>query len=360
MKLDILFEHSGDGRAQLCSYIRLLLPLGHPANAGAWELSTVEDYAGGADVVIVERTWRPGPSTLPAARALVSRVRAEGARLIYSLDDNLLDWSPRSLAQVGPSAEQLSLMRLLAREADGIITSTPALGERLQRLNPCVCVVRNALDERLLGAGPAGAALPAAAPVVIGFMGTHSHDADLGLILEPLRAVLRDHSGRVELHFVGGVADARLRHAFDGLPVRVLDEGRPVDYPDFMRWFTDPAGSRPRWDIGLAPLEDTAFTRGKSDIKFLDYAAAGAAGVYSRVPAYSATVRDGETGLLVDNSVEAWQAALERLIEDSDLRRRLARGAHEYLWSQRVLAVCAGHWREAIENIVGRCARPGA
>jgi hypothetical protein len=46
----------------------------------------------------------------------------------------------------------------------------------------------------------------------------------------------------------------------------------------------------------------------------------GAAGIFSRVPPYSDTVTDGETGGLVDNTVPAWRAALERLVSDEPYR----------------------------------------
>jgi processive 1,2-diacylglycerol beta-glucosyltransferase len=347
MRLHVLFEHSADQRPHGGSYIRLLRPLSHPAQAGAWTLTHGHDYAGGAEAVIVERTWRPGAGGLRAAEALVARVRAEGSRLIYALDDNLLDWTPRAIGPPGPTPEQLSVVRLLAREADGIMASTPALAERLRRLNAHVRVVPNALDERLLA--PPRPADGRSRRLVIGYMGTYSHDADLGLVLGALRSVLRAHAERLEFQLIGGWAGRAWRRAFDGLPMRILDAERPVEYPQFMTWFT----GQVRWDIGLGPLEDTAFTRCKSDIKFLDYAAIGAAGIFSRTVPYQDSVVNGETGLLVDDDPADWREALERLIVESDLRRRLADNAHRYLMTERVLAVCAGQWRQAIQAIMG-------
>jgi glycosyltransferase involved in cell wall biosynthesis len=308
-------------------------------------------------VVIVERTRRPGAGVLAAAEDLVRRVRRDGACLVYALDDNLLDWAPRAIGQLGPSPEQLAVVRLLAREADGIIASTPALAARLAHLNPCIQVVANALDERLWAPPTPPAPIGAARPrLVIGFMGTHSHDADLRLILEPLRAVLRTQAGRLEFQLVAGVADPGLWRAFDGLPLRRLDEDRPVDYPAFMHWFTAHA----RWDIALGPLEATPFTRCKSDLKALDYAAIGAAGIYSRVTPYAESVRDGETGLLAENTVPAWRAALERLVADGELRSRLAANARQALLAGRTLSVCAGQWVDAIRAIAARPRRGSA
>jgi len=55
-----------------------------------------------------------------------------------------------------------------------------------------------------------------------------------------------------------------------------------------------------RIHIGLAPLQDTAFNRGKSFIKFLDIAAMGGVGVYSNCAPYTDIVEQGKNGLLAE------------------------------------------------------------
>ena len=124
-------------------------------------------------------------------------------------------------------------------------------------------------------------------------------------------------------------------------------EVQESEYPLFMLWFS----TKVRWDIAISPLQDTAFNRCKSDIKFLDYSAIGAAGVYSRVPAYEATVRHGETGWLAENNTEAWVEALEALLTDDELRDRIAANATRYLFSERVLERTAGRWLEALAEL---------
>jgi hypothetical protein len=81
------------------------------------------------------------------------------------------------------------------------------------------------------------------------------------------------------------------------------------------------------WDIGLAPLRDTAFNAAKTDNKYRTYASARIPAVYSNVPAFQISVRDRENGLLVDNTVEAWRAAIELLLSDGVLRQSVAETA---------------------------------
>jgi glycosyltransferase involved in cell wall biosynthesis len=133
--------------------------------------------------------------------------------------------------------------------------------------------------------------------------------------------------------------------ALEGLPIRfVSPKPDEVEYPLFMLWFT----SRLGWDIALSPLADTPFNRCKSDIKFLDYSAIGAAGIYSRVPAYESSVEHLKTGWLIKNDVEAWTEAIEELLCNNHLRAHLSQNATRYLYTERTLAHRAQDRLEAL------------
>jgi glycosyltransferase involved in cell wall biosynthesis len=349
-RLVVLPEIGEGDRPHSSPFVRLIRPLGHPVARSALDTRFALDYLGEpVDGVIVDRLW--GPWGRPAAvEALIGRVRDAGARLIYSLDDNLLD--RRADGGEWPTDAQLAVIERLATEADGMLVSTPQLAERMAVYNPRVIVVPNALDERLVVGGRLPALPPAfdePEPVVVGWMGTLTHDEDLIAIAPAIREVARRHGERVRFECVGVVRHDESRRLLDGVPVLYHPQRLPeTEYPQFMLWFT----RHVRWDVGIAALADTPFTRGKSDLKYLDYAAIGAAGAYSRVPAYAATVRDGVTGLLADNTAEAWTAALDRLVADAPLRRRLADAAQRELYAGRTLERRAGDWVAAIRSIL--------
>jgi processive 1,2-diacylglycerol beta-glucosyltransferase len=357
LRVHIIYEYGADSRPHGCAYIRLMLPLGHPSNAEFMSVTSGERYAG-ADVVMVDRKWFPGV-TPAAAEALVERARRDDACVVYSIDDNLLDLQPDGFNRHPLTTEDLMVVRYFVREADGVIVTTELLKERLSRLNENIFVVPNALDENLWGGEPA--ASMESAPdgrKVIGYMGTYSHDADFMMVLESLRATMRAHAGRVELQLVGAIGDPAVMEALWGLPVKILDVGGNVEYPAFARWMV----KNVRWDLAIAPLEENAFTRCKSDIKFLDYGAVGIPGIFSRGPVYGNTVRHLETGYLADNDTQSWTEAFERMLTDDALRRKIAAGAREYTFSNRTLRQRATEWREAIFSIVARknAARGGA
>ncbi len=75
-------------------------------------------------------------------------------------------------------------------------------------------------------------------------------------------------------------------------------------------------------DIGLAPLPDNRFTRGKCSFKVLEYSAAGLPVIASPVGTNSDYVRDNVTGFLVtDNS--QWVDRITQLIENPQLRGKM-------------------------------------
>jgi glycosyltransferase involved in cell wall biosynthesis len=347
LRVHIVYEYGGDLRPHGCAYIRLMLPLKHPVNSDSLIVTSGPDYAK-ADVIMIDRTWSPGVSPL-AAKELVKRARADGSVIVYSIDDNLLDLKPEGFNRWPFTSEELMAVRCFAREADGIIVTTELLKARLSQLNENIFVVPNVLDERLWEPDSAVETLSnrGTSGKVIGYMGTHTHDSDLGMILQALRGTLRKHAGSVELQFIGCVADHAVLDAFAGLRVKVLDVGDNVEYPAFARWMV----KNVKWDLAIAPLEEDVFTRCKSDIKFLDYSAVGIAGIYSQGPVYGKTVRHLKTGYLADNNPESWSEGLELLLQDNSLRQSIAKKAQAYTFSERTLQHCAGNWRDAILSI---------
>jgi glycosyltransferase involved in cell wall biosynthesis len=142
-------------------------------------------------------------------------------------------------------------------------------------------------------------------PIVIGWIGTPITAGYLLGVEEAFRAVAAERA--VELHVVG----ARAPGAFAGLPVKnvVWSEANEIEA---IRAF----------DIGIMPLNDTVWERGKCAYKLLQVMAACRPVVGSAVGANCSVIRDGVNGFLVDRP-NRWMEALTRLIDDADLRVRM-------------------------------------
>lgn len=325
-----------------CTYVRLLLPLSHPGATDRVLLHHgTELPAVAPDVVIIERSWKEGTTLADAERALATLTR-RGIPFLHALDDDLL-----ALSEDLPRPDETArVVALLAREARGVLVATMPLADRMRRLNPNVVVVPNALDERLF----APRRRERGSPPTIGYMGTRTHVRDLGRVVRGVRELLVRRTGRVRLEIVG-VGDRRtLEPLLSGLPVAFSEPGPEDVYPRFVRWMLRTL----RWDVAIAPLEETPFARAKSDLKYLDYALLGAAGVYADATPYRDSVVDGTTGLLRPLTPEAFRLALEELLDDEGLGERIAAEAEARVRATRTLATRAREWPDAIETLLGR------
>lgn len=75
-------------------------------------------------------------------------------------------------------------------------------------------------------------------------------------------------------------------------------------------------------DIGIMPLTDTPWARGKCGYKLIQYMACGLPVVASPVGVNTEIVEHGVNGFLASNEAE-WRLALETLLSDGELRRRM-------------------------------------
>jgi glycosyltransferase involved in cell wall biosynthesis len=108
-------------------------------------------------------------------------------------------------------------------------------------------------------------------------------------------------------------------------------------------------------DIGLMPLIDDAFQRGKCGLKLLQYMAVGIPAIASPVGVNRAIVVPDQTGLLAARA-EEWRETLMALIRDADLRARMGAAARErceQYYSMR-------RWGPVLLAVLDRVARGGA
>lgn len=249
--------------------------------------------------------------------------RAGGGRLVYEIDDDLLDAEALcSRGYTGDTRELGEKVKWLVKSADVVTVSTQPLADRLADYNSNVRVVPNRIDRRLWRLDiprdhTSGEFARDKRTVRIGYIGTPTHDKDLDVVTGAMRRIETEFAGRVEIEVIGGF---ELREPAFGKRVGLP---RRRDYPAFVSWLHQ----RVHWDIGIIPLANDCFSQRKSYVKFLEYAALDMAIVCSEAVPYEPVAKDGENALVVPNEEEFWYEAVRRLIEDGDLRLRLAGNA---------------------------------
>jgi len=292
-----------------CTYIRMFTPLMSASFCSAFEvrIATLQSALRlKPDVAIINRVPCGNVSGLTE---FFAHLRRSGTRLIYDIDDQLLD-----LADSHPEAtvysDRQAVVRELLDRADIVWVSTPALAEALRPYCRSIVVMENYLDIELwpLISTPTGVSPRRDSPFNILYMGTTTHAADLRLVLDALLKLGADGE-KFRLNLIGVSADPP-RHDWVSIINPPEDAGNN-NYPEFMRWLR----SLTMFDLGIAPLEKTRFNRCKSAIKFWDYTSMGIPTLASRTEAYSGIIVDGENGLLAENNVESWYIQLRNAMK---------------------------------------------
>ena len=106
------------------------------------------------------------------------------------------------------------------------------------------------------------------------------------------------------------------------------------------------------FDIGLMPLPDDAWSRGKCGLKGLSYMACGIATVMSPVGVNCQIISDGRNGLLASPD-EDWMKALDFLIENEKERREIGLSGRETVVNQFSVKANRHLYLGAFNHVIG-------
>lgn len=334
--LMLMPERRGDGMPAGSGYVRVVLPYMHSIVQRQWKVIELKDHKlpepGTANSIVIQR--QAGELTIEELKLWLDGWRAAEGKLIYEIDDDLLD--AKGLIQRGFKADPSLLadkVCWLATNADQVIVSTPDLKKVFNKYNKNVCVVPNCLDEdlwrigkpKLTGKGTYQRKV--GDPIRIGYIGTHTHVDDLAMISEALIKIEKEYGDKVEIEVIGGFQSSK---PLFGKRVALPKNN---DYPNFVNWLHQ----RVHWDIGIIPLVDDEFNKSKSYLKFIEYTALHLTSIVSNVTSYNTVCQHQHNSLVVKNTSDEWYKGLKLLIEDGELRNRLLLNAQSELKSSHVL-----------------------
>ncbi|MFH5834129.1 glycosyltransferase family 4 protein [Halalkalibaculum sp. DA384] len=146
---------------------------------------------------------------------------------------------------------------------------------------------------------------------VIGWMGTSSNYVELQLVVDAIKK-LRKNGHQFTFRIVSDLKNDDL--------IRELDA-------EFEYWSDEKELEQLQsFDIGLMPLRDIDWTKGKCSFKIIQYMAVGVPAVASDVGFNKEVVTDQQDGLLVSGSRQ-WYEALSTLLTSADLREKVGDNA---------------------------------
>jgi glycosyltransferase involved in cell wall biosynthesis len=255
-------------------------------------------------------------NVLPVGPAWLERLYVFLARaMIYDIDDMVHLLPTSSVNKLASRFKSSERFFVLMREASHVITCTPALDELAQRYNSRSTDISSTINTRTyLPCNP----YSNDNPLVIGWSGSYSTAPYLHLLDDVLRQLARQH--RFILLVMGAPAD----FSISGVTTEVVSWSEAVEISTLQRM-----------DIGLYPLPNDEWVKGKSGLKALQYMALGLPVVASAVGCNYRVINHGVSGLLVGTQ-EEWFGALSRLIMNPQLRLELglaARARVERLYS---------------------------
>ncbi len=109
-------------------------------------------------------------------------------------------------------------------------------------------------------------------------------------------------------------------------------------------------------DIGISWLPADTWSQGKCGLKVLQYMAAGLPVVANPVGVQAKLIRHGENGFLVETAAQ-WQAAIQRLAGDPELRRRMGARGRNLVEKEYHVSKGAAAWLEVL-NMCPRSRAP--
>lgn len=281
-------------------------------HACAARLTTELPHAGSADILILQSSSPLADPTNVAS--WLSDWRSAGGKLVVDYAGPVLGLRGQQVDADDPFAA----LRWLVEASDAVIVSSPEVGSALREQHPSVFVLPSYLDSTIWrsrsGARPQGSA---DGIVRIGFIGD-------GQELEPIAPAIgrleREQGSRIRLEVLGG-SDAKPPC---GQQLTTVHGG---SYADRVAWIQQQTS----WSIGLAPALRMNVNAADVGHRVLQYYALGLATLASDCATTRALLNHEDTGLLVADDAEGWYRALRRLIEQPELRQRLATNGHARL-----------------------------
>jgi glycosyltransferase involved in cell wall biosynthesis len=120
---------------------------------------------------------------------------------------------------------------------------------------------------------------------------------------------------------------------------------------DFIRWNENSEISDlQRIDIGLMPLKDSSWSRGKCGFKLIQYGAIGIPAIASNTGVNSEVIINNETGLLVEN--DDWFTPIEALLKSPDIRTEMGKLAVQHISKNYSLDTNYKKFRGAITSLI--------
>jgi len=276
---------------------------------------------------------------LPVGPPLIeSMLAAANIPLVYDFDDAVFLPNTSDANRWIAALKNPQKTAAIIRRCDQVIAGNEYLAEYARRFNQSVQVIPTAIDVDLFvpRVEPRGGA----EPLVVGWIGTPT----TAPYLMPLARVLAELGATHRFAF--RVAGSITPIVFGGVDVRNVSWSLEREVELFNGC-----------DIGVYPLPDDQWARGKCGFKAIQFMSCGVPVVASGVGVNREIIQDGVNGFLASTPDE-WRLKLAALMADGDLRRRLGAAGRRTIQERYSLQVNAPRVAAVIGDVLARRGRP--
>jgi glycosyltransferase involved in cell wall biosynthesis len=283
-----------------------------------------------ADGIFVHLHVAPiGPAWLERLYIFLAR------KVVYDVDDMVHLLPTSSVNRLASRFKSGERFFVLMRGASHVITCTPVLDRLARRYSEHTTDISSTINT--LAYAPCNP-YTNDRPLVIGWSGSHSTAPYLHLLDDVLQQLAQRYS------FTLLVMGASPDFSVPGVTVEVVPWSEAAEIPTLQRM-----------DIGLYPLPDDEWVKGKSGLKALQYMALGLPVVASAVGCNDRVIQNGVSGLLV-HSQDDWTESLSRLITDPSLRCSLGLAARQRVEQLYSIDANKGTYLSIFQEVYGRAA----
>ena len=243
--------------------------------------------------------------------------------IVYALDDLIDDMDKTNPFRKHFPPNSRSRLKYALARCDRLVVSTDFLAESYQHFIPDIRVVPNRLEQDIWR--PLHSLKRTGKKPRIGWAGGTTHQGDL-IFLKEIIEQTRDEADWI----------------FFGM---CPDEIRPLlaEYHEIVPFTEYPAYlASLNLDIAVAPLAQTPFNQGKSNLRLLEYGALGIPVVCTDIDPYQ-----NSPACRVANTVKAWTTALRERIYDAEARECEGIAMREWVHRNYMLEEHLEEWLKA-------------
>jgi glycosyltransferase involved in cell wall biosynthesis len=289
------------------------------------------------DVVFIYREIFPiGPAIVERLLSLLSR-----APIVFDYDDAIFLPSVSGVSEANRFIAAWKFpgkVATIIRLSDQVITGNEYLAAYARRFSAAVTVIPTCVDTTkcVPRSDRAAGATNGSRRLIVGWIGSPTTALYLRSLGGVLRRLATTHP------FVLRTSGAGQAIELPGVDV----ENPPWTMDGEVRLFNT-------CDIGVYPLPDDEWAKGKCGFKAIEFMACGVPVVAAAVGVNREIIEDGVNGFLASTESE-WVAKLQRLLDDPALRARFAEAGRRTVEERYSLRVCAPRLAAVIRAATGR------